>query len=343
MVSLFNKILFTLILFSIALASGAQPSGIHLIKKTLVGGEGSWDYLAVDSKNSRLYVSHQTQVEVLDLKSHKKVGVIPNTKGVHGIVVIPLLNRGVTTNGKANTVFIFDLKTLQVVSTLSTGDKPDALLYDAFSSRVFVFNNDGSSTTVIDPASGKVVQTVDLGGAPESGVSDEAGNIYVNLEDKNEIVVLNAKKLTIEKRFAVHPGEEPTGLALDKENRRLFSVCKNGMMLVLDANTGAIVAQLPIGKKADGVVFDPLLKFAISSNGEGTMTVVQEVSPTEFKVRETVATKAGAKTIAFDPVSHHVFLSVADVGEVPAATEADPKPKAPAIPGTFMVMEFGKD
>lgn len=322
----------------------AQSSGFHLIKKTVIGGEGGWDYLSVDATNNRLYVSHSTQVEVLDAKTHEKIGTIPNLQGVHGVLAVPKTGRGITTNGRSNTVTIFDLKTLKPIVELPTGKNPDALLYDDFSGRVFVFNHSDVTTTAIDIAKGTVAGTVDVGGsALEAGATDEKGTIYVNLEDAHEIVSFDAKTLAIKNRWKISPGEEPTGLAIDTKTKRLFSVCHNGWMMVVDSEKGNIVAQVPIGKRVDGVVFDSELKMAFSSNGEGTITVVQEVSPSEFKVVDTIKTEVGARTIALDPKTHHVFVSTAQYGETPAATTENPNPRPKVVPGTFMVLEYGRN
>jgi DNA-binding beta-propeller fold protein YncE len=320
----------------------AQTSGFHLIKKTVIGGEGGWDYLSVDTKNNRLYISHSTQVEVLDARTHEKIGTIPNLQGVHGVLAVPTTGRGITTNGRSNTVTIFDLKTLKTIVELPTGKNPDALLYDDFSGRVFVFNHSDVTTTAIDITEGKVVGTVDVGGsALEAGATDGKGTIYVNLEDAGEIVSFDAKTLAIKNRWKINPGEEPTGLALDTKTKRLFSVCHNEWMMVVDSEKGNIVAQVPIGKRVDGVVFDPELKTAFTSNGEGSITVVKEVSANEFKVIETIKTEPGARTIALDPKTHHVFVSAAQYGETPAATTENPNPRPKVVPGTFMILEYG--
>lgn len=323
--------------------ASAQSPGFQLVKKTVIGGEGGWDYLSVDSKNRRLYVSHSTQVEVLNADTHEKIGTIPNLQGVHGVIAVPETGRGITTNGRSSTVTIFDLKTLAVIVELPTGKNPDALFHDKFSDRVFVFNHTGGSVTAVDIAGGKVVGTLELGGeAVEAGVSDEKGTVFVNLEDVNEIVSFDANTLAVKNRWKIAPGEEPTGLAIDLKTRRLFSVCHNEVMMVIDADNGNIVAQVPIGKRVDGVIFDPSTKQAICSNGEGSITIVQEVSANEFKVVETVKTEAGARTIAFDDKTHHVFVSSAQYGPTPAATTENPRPRPPVVPGTFMVLELGK-
>lgn len=321
----------------------AQNPQFKLIKKTVLGGEGGWDYLSVDSENRRLYVSHGGQVEVINVDTHERVGVIPNLQGVHGVIAVPKSGRGITTNGRSNTASIFDLKTLVKIVELPTGKNPDALMYDSFSNRVFVFNHSDVTATAIDIAEGKVVGTVDLGGsALEAGTTDGKGTIYVNLEDDSKIVSFDTKTLTIKNTWSIAPGEEPTGLAMDVKTKRLMSVCHNELMMILNSETGAVVAQVPIGKRVDGLVFDPKSKLAFSSNGEGTVTVVQEISANEFKVVETIKTEIGARTIAIDPKTQHIFLSTAQYGTPPAATAENPNPRAPVVPGTFMVLEYGK-
>ena len=321
----------------------AQPAGLQLIKKTVIGGEGGWDYLKVDSESRRLYVSHGNQVEVLNADTHEKLGTITNTQGIHGIVIVPKTGRGLTTNGRTNTATIFDLKTLAPIATVPTGKNPDAVLFDAFSNRVFVFNHSGASSTVIDIADGKVLGTVELGGdGVEAGVSDEKGTIFVNLEDTHEIVSFDARTLAIKSRISLAPGEEPTGIAYDPKTNVLFSACHNSLMIMVDAKSGKVIAQVPIGKRVDGVVFDPASKCAISSNGEGTLTVVQEISATEFKVLETVKSEVGARTIALDSKTHHVYLSTAEYGPAPAPTADNPNPRPSVVPGTFMILEYGR-
>lgn len=323
---------------------GTAQSKFHLIRKTVIGGEGGWDYLSVDTKNNRLYVSHSIQVEVLNLKTHEKIGTILDLPGVHGVLAVPSTGRGITTNGRSNNVTIFDLKTLKPIVAVPAGKNPDALLYDRFSKSVFVFNHSDVTTTVIDIEKGTVVGTIDLGGtALEAGATDEAGTIFVNLEDASEIVSFDAKTLTVKNRWKLAPCEEPTGLALDKKNNRLFAVCHSGVMMIVNSKTGEIIKQLPIGQRVDGVVFDPELKMAFSSNGEGTITVVKEISPNDYEVVETIKTEPGARTIALDPKTHHLFVSTAQYGETPAATAENPNPRPKVLPNTFMVLEYGMD
>ncbi len=326
-----------------ALTVKAQnPSGVHLIKKTVIGGVGGWDYVYVDSDNRRLYVSHGTQVEVLNADTHEKVGVIEDTKGVHGIVVAGSTGKGYVTCGGTSSVKVFDINTYKVLSEIPAGKKPDWVLYDAPSKRVFVFNNGSASMTVIDAATDKVVATSDLGGAPEEAASDNAGMIFVNLEDKSEIVGFNSKTLDIKKRWKLEGGEEPTGLGFDVKNHRLYSACHNEVFVISDSDKGTVIGTAPIGKGVDGAIFDTKDMLAVSSNGEGSITLVQAASPTEFKVMETVKTEPSLRTCAYDAKTGHIFLIGAQLGEAPAPTAEKPKPRRPMIPGTFMVMEYGK-
>ncbi len=331
------------ILSTLAVSAQNNASGFTLLKKTVIGGEGGWDYLSVTPEDRRLYVSHATQVEVLNVDTHEKIGVIPNTKGVHGICALPKLGKGYITCGTTKTVMVFDLKTLKMIKEIPAGDKPDAVLYDAYSEQIFVFNNGSKNTTVIDPKTDNVVKTLDLGGAPEAGVSNGKGLVYVNLEDTNQIVAIKTKPLIVKKRFSLAPGETPTGLGYDKKKQILFSSCrKTATMVIVSAKTGAIIGQVPIGKGVDGVAFDNKSKLAFASNGDGTFTVVKESPGGKYAVYETIKTGVGARTIAYDPSTNHIFTITAEYGPIPAATTENPRPRAPVLPGTFMVMEFGK-
>lgn len=301
-----------------------------------VGGEGGWDYILADHASGRVYASHATQVDVLDLATGHKVGVIPNTAGVHGIVVAQ--GHGFISCGQTNTVAVFDPKTLQVTATVPAGARPDALLYDAFSNRVFAFNNGGTTATVLDAATGAALGTAELGGAPEAAVSDGKGTIFVNLEDKSEIAAFNAKTLKVQHRWPVSPGEGSSGLAIDRAHRRLFSVCSNQQMVVLDADTGQRVAAVPIGSGVDGVVFDEGRQVAISSNGSGTITVVKEDGPNTFRVAQTLDTTRGARTCALDEATHRIYLPTAEYGPAPAPTADVPRPRLSIVPNTFRVV-----
>jgi YVTN family beta-propeller protein len=318
------------------------PSGYHITKRTVLGGEGGWDYLTVDSKARRIYISHATHVMVVDADTNAVLGDIPNTNGVHGIALVPEVDKGFTSNGRDNAVTVFDLKTLKPVANVPVGRNPDAIVYDPFSKRVFAFNGASHDATAIDVKTNSVVGTIALGGKPEFAVSDEKGNLYVNIEDKNEIVRFDPIKLTVENRWSIAPGEEPSGLAIDRKHRRLFSVCGNKLMAILNADNGKVITMLPIGNGTDAAAFDPETGFAFSSNGEGTLTVVHEDSPDKFTVVENVPTQVRARTMALDAKTHQVFLVSAEFGTAPAATAQQPRPRAPMVPGTFTLIVLSR-
>jgi DNA-binding beta-propeller fold protein YncE len=319
------------------------PVPYHLLNTITIGGEGGWDYLQVDPAGERLYVSHGTRVEVVDLKTRKVIGTIMDTPGVHGIEVVPGTNRGYITCGRNNTCVVFDTKTLKPIGApIPTGPKPDALLYDAFSNRVFLFGNDGGKSTVLDAKTGAVVGTAELGGDAEAGVSDGHGTIFVNIENKSEIVAFDAKTLAVRHRFALAPGEEPTGLAYDAKNNRLFSACANEKLVVIDSKTGKQLAVLPTAKGTDGAGFDPATRNVITSNGSGSFTVIHEDAPGKFSVVASVHTARGARTMSIDPKTGHLYTVTADFGDSPAPTAENPRPRASVVPGTFRVLEFGR-
>jgi DNA-binding beta-propeller fold protein YncE len=324
-------------------APGAKPAaGYHLLKRIEVGGEGGWDYLTVDSAAHRLYVSHATRVVVIDLEKGAVVGEIPNTNGVHGIAIVPELGRGFTSNGRDNTATIFDLKTLKVVGHVKTGKNPDAIIYDPASRRVFAFNGASADATAIDAASGAVAGTVALGGKPEFAAADGRGMVYVNVEDKSEVVALDSKTLTVKARWPLAPGEEPSGMAMDRDTRRLFVGCSNQKMIVMNADNGRVVADLPIGQGVDATAFDPHTKMAFSSNGEGTLTVVREDSADRYSVVENAPTQRGARTMALDPETHAVYVATAQFGPPPAPTPERPRPRPSIVPGSFVILVYGK-
>lgn len=315
----------------------------RLLTTIAVGGEGGWDYLSVDPAGQRLYLSHGSRVEVVDLTTRKVVGTIPNTPGVHGIEVVPSANRGYISCGRTNTCVVFDLKTLRPIgSPIPTGPKPDALLYDAFSRRVFLFSNDGGKSTVLNAATGAVEGTAELAGNIEAPATDGKGRLFANVEDKSEVIEFDAKTLAVHRRHKLAPGEEPTGLGYDPQHHRLFSACHNEKLVVTDSQTGRQIAVLPIGAGVDGAVFDPATQNIVTSNGSGTFTVIHQDSPTKYTVVANVPTAKGARTIALDPKTHHLFTCTADYGPAPAATTENPHPRPSIVPGTFRVLEFGQ-
>ena len=324
-----------------ALAAAAQPApgGYRLARTIPIGGEGGWDYLTVDTAAHRLYVSHATRVEVIDTQNNTVVGAIPDTPGVHGIALAPEFRRGFTSNGRAGTVTVFDLKTLAVITTVKvTGDKPDAITYEPTSRRVFTFNGDSANATAIDAASAQVVGTIPLGGKPEFAVADGNGRMYVNLEDTATLVAFDARTLEVKGRWPLAPCETPTGLGIDREHRRLFVGCRSKVMAVVDGDSGRVIATLPIGGGVDGIAFDPATALAFASNGEGTVTVVREDSPEKFTLVGNVPTKPGAKTIALDGATHRLYLSTAQYGPPPLPTAENPKPRPSVLPGTFEIL-----
>jgi YVTN family beta-propeller protein len=273
--------------------------------------------------------------QVIDLKTGKLAGTIPDTKGIHGIAIASDLNKGFTSNGRDSSVTVFDLKTLQVTGRIIvTGANPDCILYDPYSQKIYTYNGRSSNATVIDAKENKVVATVPLDGKPEFSVSDGKGKIYVNIEDKSMINVIDAKTYTVISHWPIAPGEEPSGLALDNETHRLFSVCGNKMMVVTDAESGKVITTLPIGGGCDGVAFDPELKRAYSSNGEGSITVVQEENANSFIVLETIPTLAGARTITVDKATHHLYLPTAEYGEAAAGQR-----RPPVKPNSFVILD----
>ncbi len=323
--------------FCAGINAGAQTTNAPQLKHTYkVNSNGGWDYLTVDHEHNRLYISHATQVNVLNEKTGDSVGVIANTPGVHGIALVSSLNKGYTSNGKAGECTVFDMKSLSTIGKIKVGENPDAIFYDDFSKKVFVFNGKSMNVSVIDPAKDIVIATLALGGKPETGVSDGKGNIYVNIEDKNEVVCFRAINPEIIKRFKLEGAEEPSGLAIDRINSRLFIGCSNNVLLILDAKTGKKINVLPIGAESDGVVFDPALKLIYSANGEGTLSVIKEISSNDFRPFETVKTAVGARTITLDYTTHHVFLPTADFK--PGTAEGK---RRSSVPGTFRVLEFG--
>jgi YVTN family beta-propeller protein len=331
------------LLLSINAAVHAQPSpGYHLSKKFVLGGDGRWDLLTFDSAAHRLYISRETHVMVVDADSGAIVGDIPNTPRVHGIAVAPEFGKGFTTNGGDATVTIFDLKTLKTLGQVKVGRNPDAIVYDPATKRIFTFNANSNDTTAIDAKTGAVVGTLALGGQPELAVAGEHGKIFVNLEDKSQVVKFDARNLTIDATWPLAPGEEPTGIAIDRKHHRLFVVCANKLMAVLNADNGKLITTLPIGSGVDGAGFDSKRQLAFSSNGDGTLTVVHEDSPDKFSVVENVVTQRGARTLDVDQKAHRVFLVTSEFGPPPAPTAERPHPRPPMVPGTFTLLIFGK-
>lgn len=318
----------------------SQPAapGYHIVKRLPVDGEGGWDYLAIDGAARRMYLARGTHVMVVDIDADQVVGDIPDTPGVHGVALAPELNRGFTSNGRANTSTIFDLKTLKVIGLVWTGADPDAIVYDADSKRVLTFNGRGKNATIFEARTGKVVKTLPLGGKPEYAVADGKGKVFVNLTDLAEVVEIDSHRARVVRRFSIRPCESPTGMAIDTAKKRIFSGCRNRVMTVLDVDSGKVIAGLPIGDYVDGNGFDAGLAF--SSNGDGTLTVAGSTGKDSYQVLETVKTEWGARTMAIDPVTHRLYLPVGKVVEQKAPGRGNRQ--AEIVKESFQVLVFSK-
>jgi DNA-binding beta-propeller fold protein YncE len=329
------------LLGAIALHSQQRTDPAYaIVERWRVGGSGGWDYLALDPPGNRLFVTRATHVDVLSTKSGELVGSIADTAGVHGVALAPELKRGYTSNGAAASVTEFDLDGLRVLRVAKvSGTNPDAILFEPVSQHVLTFNGGSSNATVLDATTLKVVATIALPDKPEFAVADGAGRVFVNIESaKGQIVVIDARTLAVTATWALPGCESPSGLALDRKHQRLFSVCDARVMAVTDATSGRHVAEVPIGDHPDAAAFDEGLGLVFSSNGDGTLTVVQQLDADHYRVAATVATQKSARTLALDPRTHRVYLVAAELGPKPQATAAAPRPRSPVLPGTFTVL-----
>ena len=332
-----------LVLLALAAPAAAQaPLSSYAVADSIrLEGDGGWDYITCDAAAGRLYVSHGAQVQVVDTKTRRQIGAIPDTRGVHGIALAPDLDQGFTSNGRDTTVTVFRLSDLAVIARVKvTGANPDAIFYDSASHRVFTFNGGGANATAIDARADTVAGTVALDGKPEFPAGAGDGRIFVNIEDQDEIEAIDAATLTVLYKWPIAPGRQPTGLAYDGKHRRLFSVCRSQLMVVSDAAGGKAIAHLAIGARADGAAYDPGLNRAFSSNGEGTVTVVQEVGPDSFAATATVPTRPGARTMALDAKTHRLYLPAAELLPAPDSSAAGPRARPRTKPGTFKVLEL---
>jgi len=339
----------------LALACGSPPDGgtggastgtgvpYELIATIPVGGDGGWDYLSEDTVTHRLYVSHATKVVVIDMEQNAVVGEIDSLPGVHGLAVAHDLKRGFATDGRENKLAIVDLSTLEVLSRVETGENPDGVLYVPDTREVWAFNGRGHSATVVDGETGEVVATIPLSGKPEFAVYDPAvKRVYNNIEDRSEIAVIDATTHEVVDTWPIAPGEAASGLAIDLVHHRLFAVCENELMVMVDSRTGAVVGTVPIGGGVDAARFDPATQLVFSSNGSGTVTIAHLDSPDELMVVQTLETAASARTMTLDPSTHRIYLSAADREAAPAATDSTGRPMRPRlIPGTFRVLVYG--
>ncbi len=334
--ALFAVALFSAVIFSNA-AAKPGASGYHVIKTVPVPGDEGWDYVYVDSDTRRVYISHATHVVVMNADTYAIEGNIPDTPGVHGITVASDLGRGFISNGRANTVTIFDVKTLKTLGTVKTDANPDAIIYDPATKHVFSFNGRGKNATVINAADGSVVGTIPLGDKPEFAVADGKGTIFVNGEETANLIVLDSQNLKETHRWPLAPCKSPSGLAGNLKSRRLFAVCDDKVSAVVDADSGKVVANPSICDGPDAAAFDPAFGYFFASCGDGNLAVIHEDSPDKFTVVENVPTKKSARTMGLDLKTHKIFLPSAEF-EPPAPGERRGKIK----PGSFAIIVVGK-
>jgi len=325
---------------ALMLPVAAQAAGYHVVGTYTLGGDGGWDYLNLDPATGNLFITRGTHVMVVDPATGKLLTDITGLEGVHGTAFAG--GKAYITEGGANRLAVVDAKTFARSGTIAVGTRPDAVIYDAFSKRVFTFNATSKDTTAVDVGTGSVAGTVPLGGKPEAAVSDGAGTIFVNIEDKSELVAFDAVKLTVKQRYSLAPCESPSGIAADLAHGRIFSGCDNKMIAVTDMKTGKAVGKIAIGDGVDSNRFDPAAGLVFSSNGEsGTMTVAHEDSPAKFTVLQNLATADGARTMELDTRNHRVYVVTAD--RKPGTPTADrPKPRAVPVPGTFRLIVLGQ-
>jgi YVTN family beta-propeller protein len=321
--------------------AATSASGYHEVEKITVGGEGKWDYITHDPDNNRLFVSHGTKVDVVDLGSSRVVGEIPNTPGVHGVLLAPGSNKGFISCGGAGVVKVFNTKTLAVTKEIKTGENPDAMSYDPASGRVIVSNGDSESLSVIDPAEEKVLATIPVNGKPEQHAADGKGEVWVNIEEKGSMVALDTKELKVKREIKLAGCEEPASLAMDTKNRRLFAGCRNKVLAVVDPDAGRVITTLPVGERVDTTIYDPETRLIFSSNGDGTVTLVRQESADRYGIVENLKTPRGAKTMALDLKTKRIFLPTAE--NLPPTATGPPMANEPPFPlKNLVVAVLGK-
>jgi DNA-binding beta-propeller fold protein YncE len=329
-----------ILIIALAATAAFAAEGYKVLTKIKIGGEGRWDYVAMDSANRRLYVSHGTSVEVVDPDAGKVVGTISGLHGVHGIAIANDLGKGFITNGQSGSVTFFDLKTLAKSAEPAAGKNPDAVCYEPKTKHVFAINHTGGDATAIDAQTGEVLKTFPIGASAEFCQADGAGKLYVNIESSNEVVEIDAAKNEVTRRTSILPCEGPSGLAIDVKGKKLFSVC-DGVMAVTDIPTFKVIATPKIGQGPDAAGFDPALGLAFSSNGDGTLSIVKQAGGT-YQTVDTLTTERGARTMALDQKTHKIFLLAAEFGPTPPPKEGQKKGRAPVIPDSFHVLVVGK-
>ncbi len=320
-------------------AKRALAGDWHVARRVVLGGDGGWDFLTLDAAGHRLFIVRSDRVTVVDTDTDHAIGEIPGLHKGHGVALASQTGHGFVTSGGDGTVTMFDATSLKALGMTPAADDADSIIYDPASSQVVTFNGDGNSATAVDPATGKAIRTVPLGGKPDVGVSAGNGKLYVNIQDKSEVAELDAKSLAVTRRWPIAPCESPSALAIDEAHHRLFSVCRNKLMGVSDADAGHLLTTVPIGEKVDGAAYDPSTGDAFASNGEGTLTVVHEDTPDTFHVVSTVTTMPGARTMALAPKGDRIYTVSAEFGPAPAEPTPDnPRRRPPVLPGTFTLL-----
>ena len=326
--------------------AGASSAGYHLLKKYDIGGGDSkteyWDYITFDDSGHRLYLSHNTEIKVFDPDKGQVVGTVADIKRGHGIALATELGRGFISSGGTAEVVAFDVNTLKVLARIKVGGNPDCIIYDPASRHIFVFNGDTKTASVIDPVNESVIGTVPMGGRPEFAVADGKGQIYDNIEDKNEVAVLDTRTLTIKNRWPIEPSGEATAIAMDTAHRRLFIGGRNKVFAIMNADTGKVVQTFPIGAGVDANVFEASTGLVFSAMRDGTLYIFHEDSPDKFSQVEIVKTELGARNIAIDPKTHRLFSDTVDFSPAPPASAAQPNPQPTPIPGTFHLLVYGR-
>ncbi len=318
----------------------AQSSPVYRVTHTyILGGDGSWDYVIVDPRRHRLFIGRQDRVMVVDENDGKLLGEVTGINGAHGVALVDQAGHGFATSGNDASVVMFDLRTFKVLGRIPAAEDADAIIYDPISNLVFTFNGDAHSSTVIDPREGKLVTNIPLGGKPEYGVSARDGKVYANIVDNGEVVEIDAKKLSVTRRWSTAPAKQPVAIAIDLKHHRLFSGCRSGVMAISDYDAGKMVATLPIGAGVDGAAFDPATGDAFASNADGTLTVIHQDGPDKYHVVESVRTAERARNMGLDPTTHRVYVVSAKFGPPPAeSTTADARRRPTIVPGSFMMM-----
>ena len=319
-------------------AAAAQAQAYHVANTFVLGGDGGWDYLSLDTQGNRLFIARQDRVMVVNPETGALLGQVLGLDRAHGVAFDYAAGHGFVTSGADSTVTMFDLKTLKVLARTVAAVDDDGILYDPATKHIFTMNGDAGSASVLDGLTGRLLGSVALGGKPEFGVSADNGKVYINLEDKNEVVEVDARAMRVTRHWSIAPCEGPSGLAIDRHTQRLFSGCRSGVMAISDARAGKLVTTVPIGRGVDACRFDPSSRLAFASNGDGTLTVIHEDSPTKFSVVSNVTTKRGARTMELNERTHQLYTVTADFGPAPAPTAEEPRPRPPILPGTFALM-----